>query len=47
MVDKKASWEGKEKFLEYIHRPINGNEELINCLKLDKHVENHFIRIII
>ena len=47
---KKASSKEKEQFIEYIRRPIDGNKELIDNLKLEKHVEKnicwYFIQII-
>ncbi|CAF1201455.1 unnamed protein product [Adineta steineri] len=38
---KKASSKEKEQFIEYIRRPIEGDKELINNIKLEKHVDKH------
>ncbi|CAF1144087.1 unnamed protein product [Rotaria sordida] len=41
MVDKRSIGKRKKQFIEYIRRPINDDKELINGLKLDKHVDKY------
>ncbi|CAF1480982.1 unnamed protein product [Rotaria sp. Silwood1] len=48
---EKASEKEKCQFIEYIHRPIEGDKELINDLKLEKHVDKYicwyFIQVLL
>ncbi|CAF3321892.1 unnamed protein product [Rotaria sp. Silwood2] len=48
---EEASEKEKRQFIEYIRRPIEGDKELINGLKLEKHLEKYiswyFIQILL